>query len=197
MSMLHSNGKPSSTAIRSRNEDAVFLRNESLRAIIRKTFQAQGAMPCQTDADLSTKLSEEAFNLIERTGAHGEALRRRVQLFATFALLTISECSSDVAPEIAAEFLTSVLGRELASTITEDDFKALDPINNAMKYLLIQPQWAAVHGGHIAMTCMSLLSLYDVSFLNWRVPQASGVRYPKPPGRPKEAYETGHEHDID
>jgi hypothetical protein len=144
MSKLPSKGKSSSTAIRSSNEDAVFLRNESLRAIIRKTFQAQGGKPCQTDADLSTKLSEETFNLIERTGAHGDVLRRRVQLFATFTLLTISECSSDVAPEIAAEFLAGVLGRELASTITEDDFKALDPINTAMKYLLVQPKWTAV-----------------------------------------------------
>jgi hypothetical protein len=151
MSRVRSKSKSSFPTIRSINEDAVFARNESLRDIIFKTFQAQGAKPCQADADLSTKLSEEAFNLIEQTGAHGDVLRRRVQLFATFALLTISECSSDVAPEIAAELLVGVLGRELASTITKDDFKALDPMNDAMKYLLIQPEWAAVHGGHVAM----------------------------------------------
>lgn len=176
MSRPPSQGKCRPTTLNSVNPEAIFLRNESLRLIIREAFAEQGAKACQADADLSTKLSEETFSLIERTGAQGDVLRRRVQLFATFTLLTISECSSDVAPEIAAEFLAGVVGPQLASTITKDDFKALDPINTSMKYLLVQPQWAAVHGGHLAMTCMSLLSLYDVSFLNWRIPQASGGR---------------------
>jgi hypothetical protein len=176
MSKRRSEDKFSSAAIRSGKEDAIFLRNDALRAIIRKTFLAQGGKACQADADLSTKLSEATLILIERTGAKGDVLRRRVQLFATFTLLTISECSSDVAPEIAGKFLAGVLGPDLASTITKDDFKELDPINTAIEYMLIQPQWAAVHGGHLAMTCMSLLSLYDVSFLNWRMPQTSRVR---------------------
>jgi hypothetical protein len=144
--------------------------------IIREAFAEQGAKPCQADADLSTKLSEETFSLIERTGAKGDLRRRRVQLFATSTLLSISERSSEVAPEIAAVFLADVLGPELVSTITEDDFEELDPINTTIKYLLVQPQWAAAHGGHLAMTCMSLLSLSDVSFLNWRMPQSSGAR---------------------
>ena len=176
MSKLPSKGKSSSTAMRSRKEDAIFLRNKSLRAIIRKTFLAQGGKACKADADLSTKLSFETFRLIERTGARGDVLRRRVELFAAFTFLMISEGSSDVEPKIKAEFLEDVLGSELASTITLGDFNALGPINTAMLCLLVQPQWTAVHGGHLAMTCMSLLSAYDVSFLNRRMPQSSGGR---------------------
>ena len=176
MSRRPSQGNCRPTTRNSGTREAIFLRNESLRLIIREAFAEQGAKPCQADADLSTRLSEETFRLIERTGAQGDALRRRVQLFATFTLLSIRERSSEVAPEIAAVFLADVLGPELASTITEDDFNELEPINTAIKYQLVQPQWAAVHGGHLAMTCMSLLSLYDVSLLNWRMPQSCGVR---------------------
>jgi hypothetical protein len=147
------------------DQEAVFLRNESLRLIIHRAFAEQGAQAGQADAELSTKLSEEMLRLLEQTEEDGNIVRRCAQLFATVKLLEISE-HGHPAPLTTAEFVTDVLGLELASTMTKSDYSTLDPINAAMTKLLTEPQWVAVHNGHIAMGCMSLLSLYDISFLN-------------------------------
>jgi hypothetical protein len=76
--------------------------------------------------------------------------------------------------QVTADFMAEVMGAENALTLTKADIKVLDPINAALKNMLVQPAWASVHGGHVAMSCMSLLSLYDPSFLNWRMPQGPG-----------------------
>ncbi len=157
------------------DREAVFLRNESLRSIIRDAFAQQGAKPYQRDVDLSTKLSEQILCLIEQTGAKGDALRRKAQLFAAFTLLRISK-RSQTAPKTRAKFLSDLLGPEWRSTVRIGDLCALDPINTALEELLVQPQWSAVLGGHVALSCISLLFPCDVSFLNGRMPQAGGVQ---------------------
>lgn len=140
------------------DREAIFHRNESLRFVIRDAFAQQGVKACQADADLSSKLSETILCLIEQTGANAGAVRRRAQLFATWKLLAISERGRPT-PGAWGEFLTEVLGPEWTSKVTPDDFEALGPLNTAVEKLLVQPQWSAVHCGHVAMTCMSLLSL--------------------------------------
>jgi len=170
MSKVQSRGERHTTSLISGNDESIFGRNESLRLIVRRAFSEHGAEACKADADLSTRLSEAILCVIEQAGTNDGAVRRRAQLFATRRLLAISEPGRPVS-DCWGEFLTEALGPEWTSRVTLDDFKAVGPINTAVEKLLVQPQWCAVHDGHVAMSCMSILSLYDVSFLNWRTPQ--------------------------
>jgi hypothetical protein len=154
----------------SENDELTFKRNESLRTIIRAAFRAQGVSLVEADYDLSTRLSNKTLKVIEASGgARGAALERRVQLFATLTLLSIKRRRQPT-PHQTAEFMVYVMGRKNAQKTTEADFKAFDSINVALNRLLDRPAWAGVHAGHAAMSCVSLLSLCDLSILNWRMP---------------------------
>ena len=146
-------------------ESAATSRAISLRRIIRTQFALRGAKPTQNDADLSSKLSEETMRVLEAGGASGVTLQRRVQLFASVTLLEL-QIGEKPKPEQLAPFLEDTMGLDGARVLTRDDWSALNTARKEMSALIADPKWSMVHGGHIAMSCLTLLSLYDISLLN-------------------------------
>jgi len=146
-------------------EGAGFDRAFSLQQIIRTQFALRGNRPTQKDADLSAKFSEETMRILEAGGASGVTLQRRIQLFASVTLLEL-QIGKKPEPEQLAPFLESTMGLASADSLTRDDWSALNAARTRMSALVADPKWSMVHGGHIAMTCLTLLSLYDVSILN-------------------------------
>lgn len=138
----------------------------SLRRIIRTQFAFRGTNPNQSDADLSTKWSEETMKVLEAGGAAGVALQRQIQLFAAVTLLEL-KVGKKPKPEQLAPFLQGIMGLDGAHAITREDWSALNAARGKMSALIADPKWSMVHGGHIAMSCLTLLSLYDISLLNF------------------------------
>lgn len=121
--------------------------------------------PAQKDADLSTKLGNEALKILDAGGVSEPIKQRRIQLFASATLLEVKLGRMPEAEELAP-FLVTNLGINGASALDDEDRKALNETGAHMHALLSKPEWASVHGGHIAMMSLSLLSLFDVSVLN-------------------------------
>ena len=148
-----------------RGESAATSRAVSLRRIIRTQFALRGTKPTQIDADLSSKWSEETMKVLEEGGASGVALQRQIQLFASVTLLEL-KVGKKPRPEQLAPFLENTLGLEGARALTREDWSALNEARGKMSVLIADPKWSVVHEGHIAMSCLTLLSLYDISLLN-------------------------------
>jgi hypothetical protein len=146
-------------------ESAATSRAISLRRIIRTQFALRGTKPTQRDADLSTKWSEETMKALEEGGASGVTLQRQVQLFASITLLEL-QVGKKPKPEQLAPFLEDIMGLDGAHAITRENWGALNSARGKMSALIADPKWSMVHGGHIAMSCLTLLSLYDISLLN-------------------------------
>lgn len=146
-------------------EGGGFTRAFSLRRILRTQFALRGTQPTQEDADISTKWSEETMKVLEASGAAGVALQRQVQLFASVTLLEV-QIGRKPKPEQLAPFLEDIMGSCGALALTREDWNALNAARAKMSALIADPKWSMVHGGHIAMSCLTLLSLYDISLLN-------------------------------
>lgn len=154
---------------RAANDDAMFRRNETIHAIIHDIFTAQGVSADEADEALSNRLSNKMLKFIGESCDHGTVFQRRVQLFATLTLLDIKRRKKPTSNQ-TAKFMADVMGAKFVRTVTEGDFKAVATVGEALNELLRRPKWAAVHRGHVAMSCLSLLSAFDFSFHNWRWP---------------------------
>ncbi len=150
-------------------EGGTFSRAFDLRRILRTQFALRGTQPTQKDADLSTKFSEETMTVLEAGGASGVTLQRQVQLFASVTLLEL-QVGKKPKPEQLAPFLEDIMGLDGAHAITREDWSALNAARGKMSALIADTKWSMVHGRHIAMSCLTLLSLYDVSLLNFSYP---------------------------
>jgi hypothetical protein len=148
-----------------RKKDPNFSKAFDLRLILRTQFACRSTQPTQKDADLSTKLTEETMKVLEAGGASGFILQRQVQLFASVTLLEL-KVGKKPKPEQMARFLKRTMGLEGTLALTREDWNALNVARSKMNVLIAEPKWSKVHGGHVAMTCLTLLSLYDVSVLN-------------------------------
>jgi hypothetical protein len=157
---------PSRTA----NDDAMFRRNETIHAIIHDIFRAQGVSANEADKALSKRLSNKMLKFIGESCDHGTVFQRRVQLFATLTLLD-TKCHKKPTPNQAKKFMADVMGATFVRTVTEGDAEAVATAGKALNELLRKPKWAAVHRGHVAMSCLSLLSAFDLSFHSFRWPQ--------------------------
>lgn len=146
-------------------EGATFSRAFALRRILRTQFALRGTQPTQKDADLSAKFSEETMKVLEAGGASSVTLQRQVQLFASVTLLEL-QVGKKPKPEQLALFLEDIMGLEGADAITREDWGALYAARGKMSASIADPKWSMVHGGHIAMSCLTLLSLYDISLLD-------------------------------
>jgi len=174
MSKVYSRGERPTASVIVGNDAPVLAGNELLSLIIRQAFARRGAEVRWADAELSSTLSKAILYVIE-AGASGVAVRRQAQLFAARRLLAISEPERNLSKGYG-NFLREVLGPNWISTVTLEDFAAVGRINTAVEELLAQPKWSTVHDGHVAMSCVSILSLYDISLLIWRMPQNSTVQ---------------------
>ena len=105
------------------------------------------------------------MKVLETGGATGVTLQRQVQLFASVALLEL-EIGKKPEPEQLAPFLKDIMGVDSVRAITRTDWSALSSARGKISALIEDPKWSMVHGGHIAMSCLALLSLYDISLLN-------------------------------
>ena len=105
------------------------------------------------------------MKVLEASGAAGVALQRQVQLFASVTLLEVQN-GRKPKPEQLAPFLEDIMGSCGALALTREDWNALNAARAKMSALIADPKWSMVHGGHIAMSCLTLLSLYDISLLN-------------------------------
>jgi hypothetical protein len=105
------------------------------------------------------------MKVLEAGGASGVTLQRQVQLFASVTLLEL-QIGNKPKPEQLAPFLEGTMGSDGTLALTREDWGALDAAREKMSALIADPKWSIVHGGHIAMTCLTLLSLYDISLLN-------------------------------
>ena len=150
-------------------EGATFSRAFDLRRILRTQFALRGTQPTQKDADLSTKFSEETMKVLEAGGASGVTLQRQVQLLASVTLLEL-QVGKKPKPEQLAPFLEGTMGLDCTRALTREDWSALNAARQKMSALIADPKWSMVHGGHIAMSCLTLLSLYDISLLNISYP---------------------------
>lgn len=109
------------------------------------------------------------MKVLETGGATGVTLQRQVQLFASVALLEL-EIGKKPEPEQLAPFLKDIMGVDSVRAITRTDWSALSSARGKISALIEDPKWSMVHGGHIAMSCLALLSLYDISLLNTSYP---------------------------
>lgn len=150
-------------------ESATFSRAFNLRRILRTQFALRGTQPNQNDADLSTQFSEETMKVLEAGGAKGATLQRQVQLLASVTLLEL-QVGKKPESEQLAPFLKDIMGSDGVLAITREDWSALNAARGKMSALIADPRWSKVHGGHIAMSCLTLLSLYDISLLNFSYP---------------------------
>ena len=150
-------------------QGATFSRAFDLRRVLRTQFALRGTQPTQKDAELSTKFSEETMKVLEADGASGVTLQRQVQLFASVTLLEL-QVGEKPSPEQLAPFLEGTMGLDGARALTREDWSALNAARGRMSALIADTKWSMVHGGHIAMSCLTLLSLYDVSLLNFSYP---------------------------
>jgi hypothetical protein len=148
----------------------MFRRNEMIHTIIDDIFRAQGITANKADKALSNRLSNKMLKFIGESCDHGTVFQRRVQLFATLTLLDIKR-RKKATPNQAEKFMADVMGAKFVQTVTEGDAEAVDIVGKALNELLRKPKWAAVHGGHVAMSCLSLLSAFDPSFHSFRRPQ--------------------------
>lgn len=123
----------------------------------------------QKDADLSTKLTDETMKVLEACGASGVTLQRQVQLFASVTLLEL-KVGKKPTPEQMTPFLEGTMGLDGTLALTREDWSALNAARKKMSTLITEAKWSKVHGGHIAMSCLTLLSLYDISLLNISYP---------------------------
>lgn len=109
------------------------------------------------------------MKVLDAFGASGGTLQRQVQLFASVTLLEL-EVGKKPKPEQLEPFLEDIMGLDGAHAITREDWSALNAARKEMSALIADPKWSMVHGGHIAMSCLTLLSLYDISLLNFSYP---------------------------
>ena len=152
------------------NDDAIFRRNETIHAIIDDIFRAQGVSANEADKALSNRLSNKMLKFIGESCDHGTVFQRRVQLFATLTLLD-TKCHKKPTSNQTAKFMADVMGAKFIRTVTKGDAHAVATVGKALNELLCKPRWAAVHRGHVAMSCLSLLSAFDLSFHSFRWPQ--------------------------
>ena len=134
------------------------------------SLELNGVSASKADKALSNRLSNQMLKFIGESCDHGTVLQRRVQLFATLTLLDIKQHKKPT-PNQTAKFMAHVMGAEFGRTVTEGDANVVATVGNALNELLRKPKWAAVHGGHVAMSCLSLLSAFDLSFHSFRWPQ--------------------------
>lgn len=152
------------------NDDAIFKRNEMIHAIIHNIFSAQGVSANEADEVLSDRLSNRMLKFIGESCDHGALFQRRVQLFATLTLLD-TKCHKKPTRNQVKKFMADIMGPTFVQTVRESDAEAVAAVGKALNELLRKPKWVAVHRGHVAMSCVSLLSAFDVSFHSFRWPQ--------------------------
>ena len=157
------------TEVKGKEVNASFERARNLRQIIRVQFALRGSSPIQRDADLSSQFSERVMSILEACGTTEPELRRRIQLFASFNLLEL-ELQKKPTNEDLKPFLAKAVGSGFAESLNDREIGSVDAANIQLRELLKKPEWKNVHGGHIAMTCLTLLSLYDVSVFNVSFP---------------------------
>jgi hypothetical protein len=109
------------------------------------------------------------MKVLEAGGASGVTLQRQVQLLASVTLLEL-QVGKKPKPEQLAPFLEGTMGLDGARALTREDWSALNAARQKMSALIADPKGSMVHGGHIAMSCLTLLSLYDISLLNISYP---------------------------
>jgi hypothetical protein len=175
MSKVYSRRERPTTSVIVGSDAPVLAGNELLSLIIRRAFAKRSAQVRWPDPELSSRLSKAILCVIEQMGASGVAFRAQAQLLAARKLLAIGEPERDLS-DGWGDFLDEVLDSDWTSKVTLDDFSAVGRINTAVEELLAQPQWSTVHDGHMAMSCVSILSFYDTSLLIWSMPQNSTVQ---------------------
>ena len=152
------------------SDDAMFRRNEMIHAIILDIFKVQGVSANKADEALSNRLSNKMLKFIGESCDHGTVFQRRVQLFATLTLLD-TKCHKKPTPKQTEKFMADVMGPKFIRTVTKSDAEVVATVGNVLNELLRKPRWAAVCRGHVAMSCLSLLSAFDLSFHSFRWPQ--------------------------